>query len=267
MKTKSKGRKTKDSVKKRLGIGAIILIFSVITLMIAFSGINLSGVMISGVYFFHDLFGNAGIYLGVLIISIFGNFTVILPVPYLIAILGIVLALQINPLVIALFAGVGATIGEVTAYFIGRGSHEIFTNPKTEKNILALKRMVENGLAMPLIFLFAATPLPDDILLLILGFMEYSLIRTIIACFLGKLVLVSVVALSAGMLKGTAVSEGILNFYGLTINDGGEIIAGSNPLIPAISIILTILIIYGIIKIDWVEVHKKFKVIFKWRKS
>ena len=56
-------------------------------------------------------------YLGAFIISIFGNFTILLPVPYTLTIYAF--GATLNPLLLGLVCGLGATIGEFSAYILG----------------------------------------------------------------------------------------------------------------------------------------------------
>ena len=65
-----------------------------------------------------DLVANYG-YTGAFFISIFGNFTVFFPVPYVITIYAF--GASLNPLLLGISCGLGATIGEFSAYLIGRG--------------------------------------------------------------------------------------------------------------------------------------------------
>ena len=74
-------------------ITLIILFF----LIIASLGINFGQWLVNIVFWFYDNTGDIGIYLGVFLISIFGNFTIIFPVPYLIALIIISVIPGVNP--------------------------------------------------------------------------------------------------------------------------------------------------------------------------
>ena len=69
--------------------GGIIFITLIITLFLslAFVNINFGQWLANTVMWFYRKFGEIGIYLGVFTISIFGNFTIIFPVPYTIALI------------------------------------------------------------------------------------------------------------------------------------------------------------------------------------
>jgi hypothetical protein len=66
--------------------------------------------------------GEIGLYFAVFLVSIAGNLTVILPVPYVIFLWFLMLFRPwTNALIIGLCAGVGAAVGETSAWLIGRG--------------------------------------------------------------------------------------------------------------------------------------------------
>ncbi|MHA1985238.1 MAG: VTT domain-containing protein [Promethearchaeota archaeon] len=91
---------------------------------------------------------------------------------------------------IAVIGGLGSALGELTGYAVGYGTKKI----AEERNSDLLNNMdgfgkiiLENEKRTPLyIFLFALTPLPDDILFLPLGMMKYSFWKCIIPGWLGK---------------------------------------------------------------------------------
>ena len=159
-------------------IGAIV----VLAVMKISIGQELADIVID----FSNKYPKWGIYLGVAVISVFGNFTVIFPIPYSVALIVIGAVVPgVNPILVGLAAGLGAGLGEVSAWLIGRGGQEFIKSEKTER----MKRYIEKGWAPVLIFIFAATPLPDDALLIVVGYTGYSVFKTLIWCFLGKFVL------------------------------------------------------------------------------
>ncbi len=91
---------------------------------------------------------------------------------------------------IALIGGLGCALGEFTGYAVGYGTKKI----TEERNSDLLNNMdgfgkiiLENKKRTPLyIFLFALTPLPDDILFLPLGMITYSFWKCLIPGWLGK---------------------------------------------------------------------------------
>ncbi|MFX0027658.1 MAG: VTT domain-containing protein [Candidatus Hermodarchaeota archaeon] len=91
---------------------------------------------------------------------------------------------------LTLVGGIGSALGEVTGYAVGYGTKKI----AEERNSALLnnvdgfgKLILENQKRTPFyIFLFALTPLPDDILFLPLGIIKYPFWKCIIPSWLGK---------------------------------------------------------------------------------
>jgi len=68
-------------------------------------------------------------YMGAFFISIFGNFTIFFPVPFTITIYAF--GATLDPLILGVVCGLGSTIGEFSAYLVGRGdSRKNFNRPK-----------------------------------------------------------------------------------------------------------------------------------------
>ncbi|MBN1215847.1 MAG: VTT domain-containing protein [Candidatus Lokiarchaeota archaeon] len=91
---------------------------------------------------------------------------------------------------IAMVGGLGSALGEFTGYYVGYGAKKLGEKKDSEflKNIDGFAKIVlKNKKATPfMIFLFALTPLPDDILFLPLGMMKYPFWKCIIPGWLGK---------------------------------------------------------------------------------
>ncbi|MHA1367119.1 MAG: hypothetical protein ACTSP5_12015, partial [Candidatus Heimdallarchaeota archaeon] len=103
-----------------------------------------------------------------------------------------------------------------------------------------------------IIFLFAATPLPDDAVLVFIGLLGYSLWKTIIWCFFGKIVLTAGTGLAAKYLAGTPFGTKIFWLFGLTAEGG----VGDPPptWLSAIIWIASMLIIGLLLFVDWTEI-------------
>jgi len=170
-------------------------------------------------------------YAGAFLISIVGNFTVFLPVPYAITIY--TFGATLDPLLLGLASGLGSTLGEFSAYLIGAGGRKVLED-RYGKRFDNAKLLVEKH-GMLIIFLFALLPLPDDLILVPLGMMNYDIKKALIAAFLGKLGMSWVLAYagkySFSFIKGLFESGGYL---------GG-----------VVSTILLIIVIIAMIKVDW----------------
>ncbi|MHA1281258.1 MAG: VTT domain-containing protein [Promethearchaeota archaeon] len=238
-------------------IAALIIFF----IFIGISGINFGQWLANTALWYYYHYGDMGIYLGVFVISIFGNFTVIFPVPYTIAIIVIsVVVPGVNPVLLGLVAGLGAGIGEVSAWLIGRGSQELLQDSEKMER---MKGYVDRGWAPLLIFIFAATPLPDDAFLIVLGLAQYKLWKTLIWCFLGKFVLCFLCSAIPIWLMGTPIGDTFLDLYGIDLE------AAKAGVIPASTVadiirstvmwVGTIVVIFLLVYVDWGKIFEKFK--------
>lgn len=100
-----------------------------------------------------------------------------------------------NPWLVALISAAGATIGEGVSYVVGMGGRYVLKG-KHEKYFLRGKRWFEQGRGFLIVMIFAATPLPFDIVGILSGALKYNLKRFILATFLGKLISSLTLALS-----------------------------------------------------------------------
>ncbi len=243
--------------------GGIIFICGILILFIllALLNINFGQWLANTVYWFYEEFGDFGIYLGIFLISIFGNFTIIFPVPYTIALIVISVVIPgVNPILLGIVGGLGASIGEMTAWLIGRGSKNLL---KDSESVERMKRYVEKGWAPILIFIFAATPLPDDAFLIVLGIAQYSIFKTLIYCFIGKFVLCFLCSALPIWLADTAFGKFLFNLFGIDLDAAIlGVIPESTPLEILLSSLLwaaCIIILFLLVYIDWNKLIKKFR--------
>ena len=146
-------------------------------------------------------------YLGVFLGSLLGSATIFLPVPSFLIVF--IAGSLLNPLAVGILAGIGSALGELTSYFIGRGLHYGKKKLSKKKGIRKNRGWIEKfnkwfrgRYGFALIIIFAALPLPDDIIGLYCGIIRYGWKRFFVASLIGKLVL--------GILTAYA------GFYGLT---------------------------------------------------
>jgi len=177
-------------------------------------------------------------YLGVFLISIIGSLSVIIPIPYTIAYY--VLGVTLDPLLIALVGGFGSALGEISGYAIGYLG-QTFIDEKRKRKMMYLMKIF-NRYGPILVFLFALTPLPDDLLFIPLGMSHYNFLKIFIPCLLGKIAMTYIIAYSG------KVSFGFI-----------KVIFGESGFIATIVIlILLTIMIAAILKIDWEIVYKKY---------
>lgn len=170
-------------------------------------------------------------YAGAFLISVFGNFTVFFPVPFALTIYAF--GATLNPLLLGLVCGVGSTLGEFSAYLIGRGGRRIIDDRYGDRLETAKLLVQEYGMAV--IFAFAVLPLPDDLILIPLGMLRYSLKKAMAAMFLGKTIMCVTVAYagrySYAFIRDVFASSGVVGGLASTL--------------------LLAVIVYAMIKIDW----------------
>jgi len=127
------------------------------------------------------LLGDMG-YLGVFLVSLAANATIVLPMPSLLIILP--LATVLNPLYVGLVAAAGGALGEMTAYLAGYSGRGIWGNNKAYLRAVAwLKKW-----GIWIVFIVSATPLPLDVMGLAAGNLRFPAWKYLIGCIPGKII-------------------------------------------------------------------------------
>ncbi|MFW9812478.1 MAG: VTT domain-containing protein [Candidatus Thorarchaeota archaeon] len=191
-------------------------------------------------------------YTGALIIAFLGNATILFPFPYI----GIPFILGgltdemtslfvFDPWLIGLVAGIGALAGEMTGYFIGYGGGKLIDQEKTG----SFKNFIDSHpKATPLVLWFlAATPVPDDILIVPLGAARYPWWKVALPQFIGKTMFMTAIAWAGR--------------FGLDIVE--NIFGGTNPLslvsraLEVAALLSVIIAVYLLVRIDWDKLISK----------
>jgi membrane protein YqaA with SNARE-associated domain len=144
-------------------------------------------------------------YVGAFLISLISSLTIILPLPSAAFVFG--LGSVLNPMVLGIVARVGAAIGETLGYIIGLGSRKVLKK-NWKKQMVSVEKLFAKYGGFFVLFVFAATPLPDDIAGIVGGVLKYPFKKYFLAILLGKIVL-NVVVAYAGF-YGTAW---VLNYF------------------------------------------------------
>jgi membrane protein DedA with SNARE-associated domain len=190
-------------------------------------------------------------YLGIFLISLLGAMSIFVPIPYtvVIFILGGVKDTFGNwvfdPLLIAVAAGIGSAIGEFSGYLLGVGGRKVISDKYKKKMDFITKLFKKYGSIA--IFIFALTPLPDDLLFIPLGVMRYSLLRAFIPALLGKFFSNLIIAYS-----GRLSLEIIGNLFGVE-GEGTSLIVGT-----IIGVVLLIIVLVIMFKFDWEKHFAKY---------
>lgn len=122
-------------------------------------------------------------YFGLFLLCFLANSTVLLPAPSLM--IAASCALIMNPLLVALFAAVGSTLGEFIGYAFGTVTEDL--SPKFQDFVKKLTSKIRNQTL--LVFILAVLPLPlFDVVGIYSGGTKMNLIRFSAACFVGKFI-------------------------------------------------------------------------------
>lgn len=144
----------------------------------------LGSVLISGIiiYFRNELAGltSYGIF-GIFLINLIGSATIIIPTPSLVA--TFVGGSIYNPLLVGLFSGIGASIGELTGYLAGYGGSAVIEENNKYKRIA--KWMEKSGFITILVLATIPNPI-FDLSGIFAGATHYSLKKFFLAVLIGK---------------------------------------------------------------------------------
>ena len=153
----------------------------------------LSAVVSVLVFLYRDALGRLGDwgYAGVFLVQLVNSLTILLPAVGHVVVLA--LATTLNPWLLGLVGGIGAGLGELSGYVVGMTGRRMLAldTPLLARLVKFAARW--GGAA---IFLFAATPLPFDVVGIWAGSVRYPLARFLLYTITGKIVKVSSLALA-----------------------------------------------------------------------
>jgi len=183
-------------------------------------------------------------YLGVFFISFIGTMSIIVPIPYTLVILWLSMSGSMNPLLLTIAGGIGSGIGEFSGYALGYYGRTMISKKRQRKMNYMVK--VLNRYGSIVIFLFALTPLPDDLLFVPLGILRYSFIKAFIPCFVGKLLMCGILAFGGQL------------YYDVLLIIFGEMTWEIEILTSIITAVALVLTLVAMFKIDWEKLLKKY---------
>lgn len=126
-------------------------------------------------------------YIGIIIASFVSSAFVLLPTFPLSAIVVLSVALKLNPILIALCAGLGSATGELIGYYVGRGGEKVILK-KHDKEIRKIEKLFEKYRGGVVIAFFSFLPIiPVDVMGIFSGTIKYSVKKFYIACLIGKI--------------------------------------------------------------------------------
>ena len=188
-------------------------------------------------HLFMRLLGETGLY-GVFFVSLISNSIPFVAIPYLLYIVLYAASFRdpTSHLLISLVSGVGAGLGKILVYFIGRGFASLSSSSRTVRNwaYLASKHKLAGFLA---VFFVALTPASDDVVLIPMGFASYSLLLYAVGVFVGK-----IIQSSLAVIYGRALVSLLEERFGLPL-----------WLSALILLVATLIVIYIIGQVDWMK--------------
>jgi len=181
-------------------------------------------------------------YLGVFAVSLIGTASIIIPIPYTILIFNLsISSTEWDPLLLTIAGGLGSAIGEMSGYALGYFGRRIVSQERQRKMSYLVKIFDRYG---PLaIFVFALTPLPDDLLYIPLGILKYKFYKAFIPTIIGKFLMIFIIVYFGRTARGV-----ILLLFG----EGGVEIA------IVVTTILLFLVLIAMYRIDWEKVFEKY---------
>ena len=179
-------------------------------------------------------------FLGVFFISFIGSLSIVFPIPYTIVIL--FLGSQgWNPFLLAIAGGLGSTLGEFSGYALGYYGARFVSKERRRKMDFFVKIFDRYG---PIaVFLFALTPLPDDLLFIPLGILRYKFWKTFIPCLIGKFLMCFTFAYFGRLFE---------NLARLIFGEEGSWIGIT------ITVAALLVIVYILLKVDWEKIFEKY---------
>jgi len=184
-------------------------------------------------------------YFGIFLISLIGASSIFFPLPYTVIVFTLGGTSTFDPVLIAVAAGFGSAIGELSGYLLGFGGRKVIGGKYRRKMEFLAKIFDKYG---PItIFIFALTPLPDDLLFIPLGVMRYSILRAFVPALIGKFCMNLIVAYAGRFSIGA-----IRDSFGV----GGEWISALIGMI--IAVILMVLVFVIMFKVDWEKIFENY---------
>jgi membrane protein YqaA with SNARE-associated domain len=182
-------------------------------------------------------------YFGIFLISLIGALSIFFPLPYTVVIF--TLGGLFDPFLIAIAAGLGSAVGEFSGYLLGYYGRKVISAERRRKMEFMVR--VFDRFGSTTIFLFALTPLPDDLLFIPLGIMRYSLLRAFIPALIGKVSMNFIVAYS-----GRHAIQIIRDIFG----EGSDWIAVLLGGVLGIGLLTIVMVV--MFKVDWEKIFVKY---------
>jgi len=129
-------------------------------------------------------------FVGIFLVSFIGAASIVFPIPYTVIIFWLSLTTNLNPTMLIISAGIGSALGEIVGYLAGYAAKGVVGDKARKKLDVMLKVLMKHKNIWPfLVFIFAFTPLPDDLVFIPLGLVRFNFWSVFIPCIAGKLMM------------------------------------------------------------------------------
>ncbi len=169
------------------------------------------------------------------LLGFIGAASIIIPVPATVALLAVAGLRIFDPTLLALAFGFGAAAGELVGYglgYMGRG----VVGERWRRQLNAMVRIFER-FGIIAIFIFALTPLPDDLLFIPLGLMHYSIWKAFAAGVAGKVTMSLIITHVGGAIGGAFTESWIFAL---------------------VTTALLVLVVIAMFRIDWEKLADRY---------
>lgn len=189
-------------------------------------------------------------YLQVFIVSFLSSIILFIPIPYAPVLVVATFSSNLDINLIAVVSAIGVTAGRTLIFILSYQGNRILSN-RIKENMLPLKRLLKKYGWIGS-FLAAITPFPpDDVVIILLGMVKLSPWKFIITNFAGKLISNLIVVWGTALTGRVLIEQIILQSQSFT----------NLLILTVMSLIITGITIYSIIKIDWRKIIGKW---FPW---
>ena len=227
---------------------SVLALFTYWILIMVFS--DLTGPIIGVYYWFQSVSVLIG-YPGAFAVSLLGNATILVPFPYIAVIFflggttaGAAGAFVFDPWILGILSGIGATLGEMTGYVLGWYGSRYVDQEQANGFLDYADR--HPRLTPFVVWFLAATPLPDDMLVVPLGVAKYSWKNVLIPQLIGKTMFLMAIAWAGRI--------GLAVFQSITVGDPANPVSKT---IEVVTFLLLIVCVYIIIRLDWAKISTK----------
>ena len=136
-------------------------------------------------------------YVGIFIVSVISGFNIIVPIP-VVSFVPLFLEVGLNFWIVVATMVVGLTVADLLGYAIGRSGRELTSSLHHKKIFKRLDTMKKKHYFKPMVILFfyaSLVPLPNEIIVIPLGFLGYRFVHVFIPLFLGNIIFVVLTSL------------------------------------------------------------------------